>query len=55
MDELDKKAAKKDDMNTEKAEYVPKYTLTGILTVFKALIYMSPPLSAFIDYIVLLF
>jgi hypothetical protein len=55
MDELDKKAAEEGDIHNEKAEYVPKYTLTGILMVFKTLIYMSPPLSAFIDYIVLLF
>jgi len=55
MEELDKKAEEEDDMDNEKAEYVPKYTPTGILMVFKTLVYTSPPLSAFIDYIVLLF
>lgn len=55
MDELAKKAAEEGDMQNEKSEYVPKYTVTGIFMLFYTLVYMSPPLSAFIDYIVLLF
>lgn len=55
MEELDKKAEEESEISNLKVDYVPKYTMAGILTSFKTLVYMSPPLSAFIDYIVLLF
>ncbi|EAR86318.2 phage head-tail adaptor family protein, putative (macronuclear) [Tetrahymena thermophila SB210] len=51
-----KKALQKAGENPENKEqgFVPNYTISGIFTLFYQLIYLSPPLSAFIDYVVLL-
>ena len=37
------------------SDSAPKFSVKGLLNLFYHLIYKSPPLSAFIDYIVLLF
>ncbi|KAL4474822.1 hypothetical protein ABPG74_001518 [Tetrahymena malaccensis] len=56
IEELNKKALQDAGENPENEEqgFVPKYTITSIFTLFYQLIYLSPPLSAFIDYVVLL-
>ncbi|EAR86437.2 phage head-tail adaptor family protein, putative (macronuclear) [Tetrahymena thermophila SB210] len=56
IEEQNKKALQDAGENPENEEqgFVPKYTITSIFTLFYQLIYLSPPLSAFIDYVVLL-
>ncbi|KAL4462740.1 hypothetical protein ABPG72_014912 [Tetrahymena utriculariae] len=55
-EEQNKKAQLGAGENPESKEqgFVPKYSITSIFSLFYQLIYMSPPLSALIDYIVLL-
>ncbi|KAL4476316.1 hypothetical protein ABPG74_010049 [Tetrahymena malaccensis] len=56
IEEQNKKAQQGAGENPETKEqgFVPKYSITSIFSLFYQLIYMSPPLSALIDYIVLL-
>ncbi|KAL4512379.1 hypothetical protein ABPG72_005381 [Tetrahymena utriculariae] len=56
IEEQNKKALQDAGENPENEEqgFVPKYTITSIFSLFYQLIYLSPPLSAFIDYVVLL-